>query len=92
MLADAGGIGYGEYLQVFAKKTNTFEVTNYAVQLNQKRSDLVFCLFASKRILLEHFSAYDLILRPNFIPSRDNKIQNLKPVSPRQSNNICCRI
>ena len=57
-------------------------LSNYAVQLNQKRSDLVFCLFASKRILLEHFSAYDLILRPNFIPSRDNKIQNLKPVSP----------
>ena len=23
MLADAGGIGYGEYLQVFTKKTNT---------------------------------------------------------------------
>ena len=26
MLADAGGIGYGEYLQVFTKKTN---LTNY---------------------------------------------------------------
>ena len=38
MLADAGGIGYGEYLQVFTKKTNTTNiVTNYAVQLNQKR-------------------------------------------------------
>ena len=53
MLADAGGIGYGEYLQVFTKKTNTFQVTNYVVQLTQKRSDLVFCLFASKRILLD---------------------------------------
>ena len=41
---------------------------------------------------MEQFSAYDLIVRPNFIPSRDNKIQNLKPVSLRQSKNTYCGI